>query len=215
MTSASPAPSPALPPHALVLRGPTLRGEPVILEPMSIAGLQELAPLLCRPEVFAGGHAGGPAAMPGSEADYVEFFAGYCPWHRGGRSYIVRHGTRAVGTTSLYGHRPEVDSVQVGYTAYAPQTWGSGLNPATKLTLLEWVFEHGFRRVTFEVAGGNARSRAALGRLGAHCDGIVRSDRRLADGTIDDTVVFSILSSEWPCVAANLHERVSCRSAAR
>lgn len=201
--------SPLLPAH-----GQTLIGAGVRLDPLSIEDLRELAPLLRVPEVFAGGHAGGPAAMPDTDEGYVEFFADYCPMYRGGRSYIVRrHGGAGdgdpLGTTSLYDYRPEIASVAIGYTAYAPAVWGTSVNPDAKRCLLESAFDAGFARVQFHVAAVNERSRAAVTRLGAHLDGVLRSDRLRADGVIGDTAVFSILAAEWPGVRAGLDLRLA------
>ncbi len=187
----------------------TLIGHRVRLEPMSITGLCEVAPLLRVPEVFAGGHSGGTAAMPASDEGYVEFFSTYCPWLRGGRSYLVRFGDRLVGTTSLYEFNPTVRSIAIGYTAYAPEVWGGVVNPDVKLTLLRWAFENGFERVVFYVAAGNERSRAAVAKLGAQLDGVLRRDRQLADGSWDGTAVFSILAVEWPQVRAELERRIA------
>lgn len=185
-----------------------LRGRAVTLEPMSLAGLREVAPKLRVAEVFAGGHGGGPAAMPDTDEGYVEFFSEYCPWLRGGRSYLVRYEGELVGTTSLYDHNPALQSVAIGYTAYAPTVWGTAVNPDTKLTLLQWAFDNGFERVVFHVAAQNERSRAAVTKLGAQLDGVLRRDRQQADGNWDGTAVFSILKSEWPGVRAGLEARL-------
>lgn len=187
----------------------SLTGHHVRLEPMSIAGLREVAPLLRVPEVFAGGHGGGPAAMPASDGGYVEFFSTYCPWLRGGRSYLVRYGDRLVGTTSLYDFNPNTRSIAIGYTAYAPEVWGTVVNPDAKLTLLRWAFDSGFERVVFHVAAGNERSRAAVTKLGAQLDGVLRHDRKLADGSWDGTAVFSILAAEWPQIRDELERRIA------
>lgn len=195
---------------ALQLPHPTeiLRGRHVVLEPMSLVGLQEVAPKLCVPEVFAGGHAGGLAALPESPEAYVRFFADYCPWLKGGRSYLIRYQGQLVGTTSFYQINQATESITIGYTAYVPELWGSILNPDTKHTLLSWVFEHGFHRVTFEVAGGNERSAAALRKMGATFEGELRRVKKMADGTWNSTLIFSILSDEWPTVKANLLDRL-------
>ena len=134
------------------------------------------------PEVFAGGHAGGPAAMPDSDEGYVEFFAEYSPMARGGRSYLVRaaDGT-AVGTTSFYDFDPARESVAIGFTAYAPEAWGTVVNPDTKRVLLGWAFEHGFGRVVFHVDAANSRSRRAVEKLGARLDGVLRRDSQPPD----------------------------------
>lgn len=197
--------TPTLPPRAAALQGRAVR-----LEPLSIEALRELAPRLRVPEVFAGGHAGGPAAMPDTDEGYVEFFADYCPMGRGGRSYVVRDAAgAAVGTTSFYDFDAARESVAIGYTAYAPEVWGTAVNPDAKRTMLAWAFDHGFGRVIFHVDAANARSRAAVLKLGAHLDGVLRRDGRRADGSWRDTAVFSILAEEWPEVRAGLDRRLA------
>ena len=197
--------TPSLPPRA-----ETLEGRAVRLEPLSIAALRELAPKLRVPAVFGGGHAGGPAAMPDTDEGYVEFFADYCPMGRGGRSYVVRDlaGT-AIGTTSYYDVDPAAESVAIGYTAYAPEAWGTAVNPDAKRTLLETAFGRGFGRVVFHVDAANERSRAAMTKLGAHLDGVLRRDGRRADGSWRDTAVFSILADDWPHLRADLDARIT------
>lgn len=193
-----------LPPRAATLTGRFLR-----LEPLSIVALRELAPKLRVPAVFAGGHAGGAAALPDSDEDYVAFFADYAPWGRGGRSFVVRLADgRAVGTTSLYDLDPVRESVAIGYTAYAPEVWGSSVNPDAKRTLLAEVFARGAGRTLFHVDAANERSRAAVVRLGARLDGVLRRDARRADGSWRDTAVYSILAEEWPRVRERLDARL-------
>ncbi|WP_083091159.1 GNAT family N-acetyltransferase [Rothia nasisuis] len=185
-----------------------LQGRYVTLEPLSLEGLREVAPKLCVPEVFAGGHAGGSAALPTSPEDYVAFFVDYYPWLKGGRSYLVRYKGELVGTTSFYKFRPEIESLAIGYTAYAPDVWGSVVNPDAKHTLLTWAFDHGFSRVEFEVAGGNERSAAAVRKLGATFDGELRRTKKMADGSWNSTLIFSILRDEWPHIRADLKTRI-------
>lgn len=194
----------------LVFPHPTesLEGKYVTLEPLSLDGLYEVAPKLCVPEVFAGGHAGGIAALPASPEEYVKFFVDYCPWLKGGRSYLVRYKGELVGTTSFYKLNPATESLAIGYTAYAPEVWGSTVNPDTKYTLLSWAFERGFSRTEFEVAGRNSRSAAAVSKLGATLEGELRRNRRMADSSWDSTLIFSILSDEWPQVKAGLLSRL-------
>lgn len=200
----------SLPPRAEVLAGRAVR-----LEPLSIEALRELAPKLRTPEVFAGGFGGGPAAMTDTDEDFVEYFADYCPMGRGGRSYVVRRedGT-AVGTTSFYDFDVASESVAIGFTAYAPEVWGTVVNPDAKRTLLETAFGRGVVRVIFHVDGRNEHSRAAMTKLGAHLDGILRRDRLRADGTWRDTAIFTILADEWPEVRAGLDARIDAHLAA-
>jgi N-acetyltransferase len=87
--------------------------------------------------------------------------------------------------------------------------WGTAVNPEAKLLMLEVAFDSGFGRVKLQADARNARSRAAIAKLGATFEGIVRRDQRRADGTWRDTAVFSILADEWPAVRDGLRARLS------
>lgn len=114
-----------------------------------------------------------------------------------------------VGSTRYYDVDAAVPRVQVGYTWYAPRVQRTGLNTEAKLLLLTHAFETmGCICVGFETSWFNQASRAAIARLGARQDGILRSHRRHADGSVRDTVAFSIIGSEWPAVKRNLIHRL-------
>ena len=86
----------------------------------------------------------------------------------------------------------------------------TGLNTEAKLLLLGHAFESlGCIAVALETSWFNHASRAAIERLGARQDGVLRNHRRHSDGTVRDTVVFSILDNEWPAVKANLAGRLA------
>jgi len=114
-----------------------------------------------------------------------------------------------VGTTRLYGLEPEVPRAGVGYTWYAPRVQRTGVNTECKLMLLRHAFEvMGCAAVFFETSWFNQRSRQAIARLGARQDGVLRNHKRHADGTLRDTVVFSIIDTEWPGVRSHLQFRL-------
>ena len=114
-----------------------------------------------------------------------------------------------VGTTRLYGFEPDVPRSSIGYTWYAPRVQRTGLNTETKLLLLGHAFDSlGCACVNFETSSHNTRSRAAIARLGAKQDGILRHHKRHADGSLRDTVVFSIIDSEWPDVKRGLQQKL-------
>lgn len=116
------------------------------------------------------------------------------------------------GTTRFYDLRPEVPRLSIGYTWYAPRVQRTGLNTEAKLLLLGHAFEAlGCISVAFETSSHNARSRAAIARLGAKQDGILRRHKRHADGSPRDTVVFSIIDSEWPQVRQGLLAKLQIR----
>lgn len=99
--------------------------------------------------------------------------------------------------------------VEIGGTYYAPDLRGGPVNPAAKRLLLAHAFASGCRRAVFRVDAINARSRAAVLKLGAAQDGILRQDRITWTGRIRDTVIFSILADEWPAVRDQLDARLA------
>lgn len=125
-------------------------------------------------------------------------------------AFAVRDASGAVvGTTRFYGLEPEVPRLGIGYTWYAPRVQRTGLNTECKLMLLRHAFELlGCASVFFETSGFNQRSRQAITRLGAKQDGVLRNCKRHADGTLRDTVVFSIIDTEWPAVRSHLQFRL-------
>ena len=120
--------------------------------------------------------------------------------------FVVRDaGGRIVGSTRFYGLESDVPKLSIGYTWYAPDVQRTGVNTETKLLLLTHAFERlGCISVVFETSWFNHRSRAAIARLGAKQDGVLRNHKRHADGSPRDTVVFSIIDGEWPAVKRNL-----------
>ena len=99
---------------------------------------------------------------------------------------------------------------KIGFTTYAPGVWGSAVNPETKLLLLGYAFERlGAGRVQLKTDVRNVRSQLAIARLGARYEGTLRRYQRRADGTVRDTVLFSILAEEWPAVRDGLLARAA------
>jgi len=125
--------------------------------------------------------------------------------------FVVRDAAGDIlGSTRFYDLEPTVPRVSIGYTWYAPRVQRTGLNTEAKLLLLTHAFETlGCISVVFETSWFNQRSRAAIARLGAKQDGVLRNHRRHADGSPRDTVIFSILDNEWPAVKRNLLSRLA------
>ncbi|MDE2486122.1 MAG: GNAT family N-acetyltransferase [Alphaproteobacteria bacterium] len=121
---------------------------------------------------------------------------------------VVAEG-RCVGVSSYLGVDGPNATVEIGGTYYAPEARGGPVNPAAKRLLLAHAFEAGSRRVQFKVDAINARSRAAVLKLGAVQEGILRQDRVCWTGRIRDTVYFSVLADEWPGVRDRLEARLS------
>lgn len=114
------------------------------------------------------------------------------------------------GITSFYEHVPSVPRVEIGHTYYGRAFWGGETNPHAKLLLLTHAFDHwACERVALRCDADNARSAAAIQRLGARPEGVLRAHRRRHDGTVADTSYFSILRGEWPAVRKGLEERTA------
>lgn len=114
-----------------------------------------------------------------------------------------------VGSTRFYDIERSVPRLKIGYTWYAARVQRTALNTEAKRLLLAHAFDTlGCESVTFETSHENLRSQAAIQRLGAQRDGILRAHMRHRDGTLRDTHVFSILRAEWPAVAAGLRAKL-------
>lgn len=115
---------------------------------------------------------------------------------------------RIVGQTCYLNLRPADDGVEIGATWYAPEAQGGMVNPACKYLLLKRAFACGAVRVELKTDALNARSRAAILKLGAQFEGVHRKHMRRKDGALRDTAWYSILREEWPEVRARLEERL-------
>lgn len=113
-----------------------------------------------------------------------------------------------VGSTSYLAIAREHARVEIGATWYVAGARGGRVNPEAKLLLFANAFEAGYRRVELKTDARNARSRAAILKLGAREEGTLRAHMRLANGRIRDTVYYSVLAEEWPAVRAGLEKRL-------
>lgn len=105
---------------------------------------------------------------------------------------------KIVGTTSFYNINPQVPRVEIGYTWYAKSAWRSRINTTCKYLMMCHAFETlGCYVIGWETDILNERSQQAIERLGAQKDGVRRADRIRKDGTIRDTVMYSMLKTEW------------------
>jgi RimJ/RimL family protein N-acetyltransferase len=123
--------------------------------------------------------------------------------------FAVLQGGEVVGMTSFLAPDPINASVEIGATYYRPQARGGPVNPAAKRLLFDHAFAAGARRVQLKVDALNARSRAAVLKLGAVQEGILRQDRVTWTGRVRDTVHFSVLAAEWPAVREGLDARLA------
>ena len=116
---------------------------------------------------------------------------------------------RMVGSTAFFMIDAPNATVEIGGTWYAPEVWGGRVNPACKRLLLERAFASGVRRIELKTDARNARSRAAIEKLGAQLDGVHRKRHVMPDGFVRDTAYYSILVEEWPAVRATLDARLA------
>ena len=129
-------------------------------------------------------------------------------------AFTVRDAAgRIVGSTRYYELLPDTPRVCIGYTWYARSMQRTGLNTEAKLLLLGQAFEAmGCASVGFHTSMLNLASRAAIARLGAREEGTLRQHMRHRDGTLRDTVCFSILDSEWPAVKSCLQAKLEAHA---
>ena len=139
------------------------------------------------------------AALEGQQAGHM------LPW-------VVRELTsgRIVGSTRYHDIVPAVDRVEIGYTWYAKSWQRTHVN--TTCTLL--LFQHAFEAVGCKVVGlrtdnFNFASQRAIERLGAKKDGVIRHHQARRDGTVRDSVMYSVLAAEWPDVKRHLLLRMA------
>jgi len=133
---------------------------------------------------------------------------------RSGEQYpftIIRQSDDApVGSTRLFDIFPDHRKLEIGWTWLAPVAWGSGINAEAKLQLLGYCFDMlKTVRVQLKTRDANARSAAAIRGIGATFEGTLRKDRIGPDGTVRDSLVFSVVDDEWPAVRAGLEARVA------
>ncbi len=204
--------------------GEPLTGRYVRLSLLDEADLGELYPILDDPKVYESGYVmhRRPSSSKDSRALARQRFlpgqgkadgAGF-----GRTAYAIRlvadsdlgpAGT-LVGTSSLAEANLQHESVHLGSTLYGSRWWSTQVNPEAKLLLLSHCFEEcGYGRVKIQTDRPNTRSQAAIAKLGAVREGVLRRDMKREDGTLRDSVVFSILIDEWPQVKAGLQQRLS------
>ncbi|MBX9959317.1 MAG: GNAT family N-acetyltransferase [Burkholderiaceae bacterium] len=113
---------------------------------------------------------------------------------------------RVLGSTSYHDILPAVKRVEIGYTWYAKSVQRTHVNTCCKLLMMAHAFDTlGCHVVGWRTDNYNHASQAAIERLGAKKDGVIRGHALRRDGTIRDTVMYSLRSGEWPEVRAHLH----------
>ena len=187
---------------------PTLGGRHVRLEPLALDHVEALNAAAADGELWRLWYTSIPE--PSGMRAYVETAlarrdAGTA------MPFVVRDATGTVVGSTRYGHmEPENRRLEIGWTWYAKRVQRTALNTEAKRLLLSHAFEVlGCGAVEFRTSWFNQASRAAIARLGAKQDGVLRNHLRMPDGSYRDTVVFSILSNEWPMVRTHLDHALS------
>ena len=187
--------------------GRPLVGDVVRLDRLQDNDYEELYAAIGNEQVYAGGFGGG--VMPKSAAEMRETWSAATSKRFAYAVRMVADGT-LVGTSSLGDVDVPNERIHLGWTGYAPAVWGTAVNPSAKLLLLQHAFEDcGFGRVKIQTGLKNTRSQAAIAKLGATREGVLRRHMLQGDGSFRDTVVFSILAGEWPEVRKRLEERIN------
>ncbi len=126
-------------------------------------------------------------------------------------AYAVERKTdgRIVGTTSFLHVDPVNCGLEIGSTFLHADARSSGVNPDMKLVMLSHAFEGGAIRVEIRTDGRNLRSQAAIAKLGAIREGVLRKQKILWNGEARETVVFSIIDDDWPQVRERLQQRLA------
>ena len=190
----------------MALEKVTLEGKFVRLEPLAERHRETMRPAAQHPEIFAvTTSALGPL--------YDPYFDQALKRSTGEQelAFAVFHlkQSRPVGMTRYLNIEAAHKRLEIGSTWYEPSVWAGPVNPECKLLLMRHAFETlGFHRVEYKTDVRNARSRAAIAKLGATQEGIQRRHMVLADGHIRDSVLFSIVDGEWPAVKAGLEKRL-------
>ncbi|KQP20548.1 GNAT family N-acetyltransferase [Pseudorhodoferax sp. Leaf267] len=183
----------------------TLAGRKIaLLEPMRLEHADELLEAARDGELWELWYTsvGGGAGI----TDYVESALRMRDEH-GALPFTVRRQEdgKVVGSTRFFNVDEKNRRLEIGHTWYSQSMQRTALNTECKLVLLEHAFEKlNCIAVEFRTHWFNFDSRAAIARLGAKQDGVLRNHQIMPNGTLRDTVVFSIIQSEWPTVKAHL-----------
>jgi N-acetyltransferase len=185
-----------------------LKGTLVTLEPLDFNHIDPLKAAVTDGELWKLWFANVPS--PVQIGDYVAKAIENAG--NGNIAFAVRlnDANRIVGTTRFYNVDEKSRRPMLGYTWYAKSACKTGVNTESKLLLLEHVFEQKKAiAVEFRTHFFNQASRTAIERLGAKQDGILRNHQIMRDGSVRDTVIYSILQHEWPSVKNNLTSKLS------
>jgi RimJ/RimL family protein N-acetyltransferase len=185
----------------------TLDGRFVRLEPLEERHREAVRPAAQHPEIFTvTTSALGPLFDPYIDHALKRSASGpemaFVVWHKGRQRYV--------GMTRYLNIEEPHRKLEIGSTWYEPSVWAGVVNPECKLLLMRHAFEAlKFNRVEYKTDVRNGRSRAAILKLGATQEGILRKHMVMADGHVRDSVYFSVVDDEWPAVKAGLEQRLN------
>ena len=193
---------------------PTLTGDRVTLEPLAAEHADDLRAAVADGDLWRTWYTSVPA--PDRVDAEIDRRLGE---HAAGRMvpFAIRDRPtgRVVGATTFANIDTANRRVEIGYTFLARSAQRSGINTEAKLLLLSHAFDTwDCIAVEFRTHWHNQQSRAAIASLGAKQDGVLRSHSIGRDGTLRDTVVYSITATEWPTVRLSLTERLRTRDRA-
>lgn len=187
----------------------TLESERVRLEPLSIGHVDGLEDAARDGELWKLRITSVPA--PGEAAAYVAAaLQGYQDGHM--LPFAVRDlaSGRIIGSTRYHDIVPAVERLEIGYTWYGRSWQRSHVNTTCKLLLMTHAFEVlGAQLVGWRTDNYNFASQRAIERLGARKDGVLRHHALRRDGTVRDTVMYSLAAGEWPEVKAHLQYQLA------
>ena len=187
---------------------PTLKGRWVALEPIAEAHREPLRLAADDERIWA------TTIVRAAGEAFDAWFDALLAERATGRWYPFAVRTMAdgsiVGSTSYLDISPKHRRLEIGATWYRPVTWGSMVNPECKLLLLTHAFEVlDVQRVAFITDVRNLHSQAAIAKLGATREGILRSHMVSQGGRMRDSVVFSIIADEWSAIRKMLQARIA------
>jgi RimJ/RimL family protein N-acetyltransferase len=191
------------------LQPATLEGHGIRLEPMTTSHAEALAAAAADGRLWELWFTAVPP--PGEMAAYI---ADALQAQRDGHMlpWVVRDaaGGAVIGTTRYHDIQPAIDRVEIGHTWYAGSRQRTHVNTTCKLLLLAHAFESvGCRVVGLRTDSFNFRSQRAIEALGAKKDGVIRRFGIRRDGSVRDSVMYSILAEEWPDVRRHLELRLA------
>jgi N-acetyltransferase len=188
---------------------PTLTGRHVRLAPLQSAHADALRVAAADGALWTLRYTSVPGPQPGEAEAYIATALAQRDAGNALPFAVFDADGDLVGSTRFYDIDRSVPRVKLGYTWYAQRAQRTGLNTEAKRLLIGHAFDHwGCASVTLETSHENLRSQAAILRLGARRDGVLRAHMRHRDGTLRDTHVFSILRDEWPAVAETLRRKL-------